>query len=167
MNDRPPVRNVLFLCTHNSARSILAESILNEVGRGHFRGHSAGSHPKGAPHPLALATLVKLRYPTDGLRSKSWEEFAMPGAPHLDFVFTVCDDAANEACPVWPGQPISAHWGVEDPSRVEGPEEERVKAFFRVAMILRRRIDLFASLPFEKLDRLMLTTNLRDIGRAG
>ena len=155
---------VLFLCTHNSARSILAESITNHVGRGRFKGYSAGSHPATAPNPLALETLKRLRLPTDGLHSKDWAEFAKPGAPKLDFVFTVCDNAAGEICPVWPGQPITAHWGVEDPSLFAGSEEARLKEFSRVAVLLRRRIELFASLPLDKLDRLMLQQKLRDIG---
>ena len=159
------VFNVLFLCTHNSARSILAESIINYVGRGKFKGYSAGSHPGTAPKPLALATLKNLRLPTDGLYSKDWLEFAKPGAPLLDFVITVCDNAAGEVCPVWPGQPISAHWGVEDPSLFEGTEEEKLKEFSRVAVILKRRIELFTSLPLAKLDRLMLTKKMQDIGK--
>jgi arsenate reductase len=158
--------NVLFLCTHNSARSILAEEIVNHFGGGRFHGYSAGSHPCGTPNPQALATLAKLQVPTAGLRSKSWDEFAQPGAPRLDFVFTVCDAAANEVCPVWPGQPITAHWGVEDPSRFEGSDEDKAKAFFRVAMILKRRIELFTSLPLDQLDRLGLEHNLHEIGKA-
>ena len=159
------VLNVLFLCTHNSARSILAESIMNYVGRGKFKGYSAGSHPATRPNPLAIATLVHLRLPSEGLSSKSWEEFARPGAPELHYVFTVCDNAANEVCPVWPGQPMTAHWGVEDPSLFEGTEEQKMKEFARVALILKRRIELFASLPLEKLDRLMLQNKIRDIGK--
>ena len=155
---------VLFLCTHNSARSILAESIANHVGRGRFLGYSAGSHPAAAPNPLTLETLRRLRLPTDGLYSKDWAEFAIPGAPRLDFVFTVCDNAAGEVCPVWPGQPITAHWGVEDPSQFEGSQEARLREFSRVAVLLRRRIELFASLPLKKLDRLTLQQKLRDIG---
>jgi len=159
------VLNVLFLCTHNSARSILAESIMNYVGCGKFQGYSAGSHPATRPNPLAIATLAHLRLPSEGLYSKSWEEFARPGAPELHYVFTVCDNAANEVCPVWPGQPISAHWGVEDPSLAEGTEEQKLKEFARVALILKRRIELFASLPLEKLDRLMLRKQIQDIGK--
>ena len=159
------VFNVLFLCTHNSARSILAESIINYVGRGKFKGYSAGSHPGAAPKPMALATLKSLRLPTDGLYSKDWLEFAKPGAPLLDFVITVCDNAAGEICPVWPGQPISAHWGVEDPSLFEGTEEGKLKEFARVALILKRRIELFTSLPLATLDRLMLTRKMQHIGK--
>ena len=162
----PEPYHVLFLCTHNSARSILAEALLNRFGQGGFRAYSAGSHPAGRPNPLAIATLEKLGVPTDGLRSKRWDEFAKPGAPGLDFVFTVCDNAAQEVCPVWPGQPISAHWGVEDPSQFEGSDEERAREFFRVAMILKRRIEFLTSLPIDRLDRLELERSLRDIGRA-
>lgn len=157
--------NVLFLCTHNSARSIMAESIVNYVGRGQFKGYSAGSHPATAPNPLALATLKDLRLPTQGLHSKDWSEFAKPDAPLLDFVFTVCDNAAGEVCPVWPGQPISGHWGVEDPSLFEGTEEAKMREFSRVALILKRRIELFTSLPLAKLDRLVLQQKVRDIGK--
>ena len=157
--------NTLFLCTHNSARSIMAESIINYVGRGKFKGYSAGSHPGAAPNPLALATLKNLRLPSDGLYSKDWTEFAKPGAPQLDFVITVCDNAAGEVCPVWPGQPISAHWGVEDPSLVEGSEEARLKSFSNAALILKRRIELFTSLPLAKLDRLMLQNRMQEIGK--
>ena len=159
------VFNVLFLCTHNSARSIMAESIINYVGRGNFEGFSAGSHPGPVPNPLAIATLKQLRLPTDGLYSKDWAEFARPGAPLLDFVFTVCDNAAGEVCPVWPGQPITAHWGVEDPSLFEGTDEAKLKEFSRVAVILKRRIELFTSLPLAKLDRLMLQKAIQDIGK--
>jgi len=159
------VPNVLFLCTHNSARSIMAESIINYVGRGKFKGFSAGSHPGTAPNPLALETLKHLRLPTEGLYSKDWLEFEQPGAPLLDFVITVCDNAAGEVCPVWPGQPITAHWGVEDPSLVDGTEETKLKAFSGAALILKRRIELFTSLPLAKLDRLMLTKKMQDIGK--
>jgi len=158
------VYNVLFLCTHNSARSIMGEVILDNLGRGRFKGYSAGSMPATAPHPLALATLKHLKFPTEGLRSKNWDEFAQPGAPAMDFVVTVCDNAANEVCPVWPGQPVTAHWGVEDPSRATGTEEERLREFGRVAHALRRRIELFLSLPHDKLDRLMLQKKVREIG---
>jgi arsenate reductase (thioredoxin) len=157
--------NVLFLCTHNSARSILGESIINYVGRGRFKGYSAGSHPAKEPNSLAIATLKYLRLPSEGFYSKSWEEFSKPGAPELHFVITVCDNAANEVCPVWPGQPITAHWGVEDPSLFEGTDEQKLKEFSRVAFILKRRIELFASLPLEKLDRLMLRKKVQDIGK--
>jgi arsenate reductase len=157
--------NVLFLCTHNSARSIMAEVILNHVGAGKFRGFSAGSQPGAGPNPLAIATLRRLRIPTDGLYSKDWNEFAQPGAPVMDFVFTVCDQAAAEVCPVWPGQPTTAHWGVEDPSRFQGTDEEKSHKFATVANILKRRIELFVSLPIAKLDRLKLQRQLREIGR--
>ncbi len=157
--------NVLFLCTHNSARSIMAEAIINYVGRGKFKGFSAGSHPATAPNPFALATLEGQRFPTAGLRSKDWNEFAKPGASQMDFVFTVCDQAAGEVCPVWPGHPITAHWGVEDPSPFRGTDEQKRHKFATVANILKRRIELFASLPLEKLDRLKLEQQVRGIGR--
>ena len=163
MADKP--YNVLFLCTHNSARSIMAEVILNYVGAGKFRGFSAGSHPATAPNPFALATLRRLRFATDGLYSKDWNEFAKTGAPVMDFVFTVCDQAADEVCPVWPGQPITAHWGVEDPSQSQGSDEEKSHKFTTVANILKRRIELFVSLPISKLDRLKLQKQLREIGK--
>lgn len=159
------VYNVLFLCTHNSARSIIGEVIVNYVGRGKFRGFSAGSQPGAAPHPRALATLKRMRLPIEGLYSKDWHEFAQPGAPIMDFVLTVCDKAAGETCPVWPGQPISAHWGVEDPSEFKGTDEEKSHEFGRVANILKRRIELFTSLPLEKLDRLKLEQRVRNIGK--
>lgn len=141
------VYNVLFLCTGNSARSILAEAILNDRGRGRFRAFSAGSHPKGAVHPQALALLERLGLPTEGLRSKAWDEFARPGAPPLDFVFTVCDDAAGEVCPIWPGQPVTAHWGQPDPAAVEGTALEKANAFREAFRTLEERIDLFLSRP--------------------
>ncbi len=158
--------NVLFLCTGNSARSILAESITNSlaVSKDKFRAYSAGSHPKGAVHPLALELLVQTRIPTRGLRSKSWDEFATPETPRMDFVITVCDQAAGEACPYWPGQPMTAHWGMPDPAAVTGTEEQKRHAFSETANMLRRRIELFASLPFEKLDRLSLQKQVKDIG---
>ena len=159
------VFNVLFLCTHNSARSIMAEVIINYVGRGKFKGFSAGSHPGPAPNSLALETLRRLHFPTEGLYSKDWEEFAKPTAPAMDFVLTVCDNAAGEICPVWPGQPITAHWGVEDPSLFEGTDEAKRHEFARVANILKRRIELFTSLPLEKLDRLKLEKTVKDIGK--
>ena len=134
----PKVRNVLFICTGNSARSILAEGLLNELGRGRFRAYSAGSHPKGAVHPLALKELARLRVPNDGFSSKSWDEFTQPGAPEMDFVFTVCDQAAGELCPMWPGQPVTAHWGMPDPAAVDGPEEVREQAFRDAARQARR-----------------------------
>ena len=157
-------RNVLFLCTGNSARSILAEAIVNAHGRGRFRGFSAGSHPTGRVNPFALELLERQRLPTDGLRSKAWDEFAAPGAPQLDFVFTVCDNAAGEVCPIWPGQPISAHWGVEDPAAVEGSDEQKRKAFFHAFNFLQRRISIFVNLPLDKLDRVALQRKLDDIG---
>jgi arsenate reductase (thioredoxin) len=157
--------NVLFLCTHNSARSIMAEVILNYLGRGRFKGFSAGSHPRTAPNPFALATLRRLHFPTDGVYSKDWNEFAKPGAPVMHFVFTVCGQAAGEVCPVWPGQPMTAHWVVEDPSQFQGNDEEKSRKFAAVANILKRRIELFASLPIAKLDRLKLHQQLRDIGK--
>ena len=161
------VRNVLFVCTHNSARSILAEGLLNGLAGGRFRGYSAGSQPKAAPNPLALETLSRLHMPADGYRSKDWDEFARPGAPRLDFIFTVCDSAAGEACPIWPGHPATAHWGVADPSAVQGSREERLKAFFDTAMILKRRIELLLALPLAALDRSATQTALRDIGQQG
>ena len=159
------VFNVLFLCTHNSGRSIMAEVIINSVSGGRFKGFSAGSHPATEPNPFALATLRRMQFSTDGLYSKNWEEFAKPDAPVMDFVLTVCDNAAGEICPVWPGQPISAHWGVEDPSQFEGSDEEKAREFARVANILKRRIELFASLPLDKLDRLALGKRVKDIGK--
>jgi arsenate reductase len=159
------VYNVLFLCTHNSARSIMAEVIINYVGRGRFRGFSAGSQPATAPNPFALATLQRLHFATDGLHSKDWDEFTKPGAPLMDFVITVCDNAAGEVCPVWPGLPMTAHWGVEDPSQFQGTDEEKSREFVRVANVLKRRIELIASLPLEKLDRLSLQRQVKDIGK--
>ena len=158
--------NVLFLCTGNSARSILAEATLNNlaVGRGRFRAYSAGSQPKGEINPLALDLLREQKMSAEGLRSKSWDEFAGAGAPALDFVFTVCDNAAAEVCPIWPGQPMTAHWGVPDPAAVEGSDEAKRKAFRDALFALRRRIELFANLPFEKLSRLALQERVRDIG---
>jgi arsenate reductase len=159
--------NVLFLCTGNSARSILAEAYLNAAGRGRFVAFSAGSHPGGKVNPFALELLQKNRIDTAGLRSKSWDEFACPGAPELDFVFTVCDNAAGEVCPLWPGQPMSAHWGVNDPAVVEGSDEAKRKAFFRAYTELSTRINLFINLPLGKLDRLVLKKKLEEIGRTG
>lgn len=158
--------NVLFLCTGNSARSILAEVLLQHWGRGRFAGHSAGSHPKGEVNPLALETLRENHLPTDGLRSKSWSEFAQPDAPPLQFVFTVCDDAANEVCPVWPGQPMTAHWGIPDPAAVTGTDEEKRRAFHNAFRSLDARIKIFTSLRLEKLDRLALRRELDAIGRS-
>jgi arsenate reductase len=158
--------NVLFVCTHNSARSILAEGLLNGLGGGRFRGFSAGSQPRTAPNPLAIETLARLGMPAEGYRSKDWNEFAQPGAPHLDFIFTVCDNAAGEACPVWPGHPATAHWGVADPSAVQGSTDEQRKAFFDTAMILKRRIELLLALPLATLERQAVQAAVRDIGRS-
>jgi protein-tyrosine-phosphatase len=158
--------NVLFLCTHNSARSIIAECIVNRVGVGKFRGYSAGSQPSGRIHPLALALLKQLNYDTKGLRSKSWQEFTTPEAPKLDFVFTVCDNAANEVCPVWPGQPVTAHWGDPDPSLATGTEAERAYAFADTHRMLNQRIGIFVNLPLRSLDTLSLQRRLDEIGRA-
>ncbi len=163
MADR--VFNVLFLCTGNSARSILAEAILNKIGHGKFRAHSAGSQPKGAVNPNTIRLLQGLGFDTSGYRSKSWQEFAKPGAPALDFVFTVCDDAAGETCPVWPGQPMTAHWGVPDPAAVSGSEAEIALAFSNAFRMLLRRIEIFTALPIASLDRLSLQKKLEDIGR--
>ena len=158
--------NVLFLCTGNSARSILAESILRKVGAGRFKSFSAGSTPKGTVHPLALHTLESLGYPAHPFRSKNWLEFAAPDAPVMDFVFTVCDNAAGEACPVWPGQPMTAHWGIEDPAAVEGTELEKQAAFNAAFRYLKNRIEVFVSLPLKSIDKLSLGTKLREIGRS-
>ena len=160
------VFNVLFLCTGNSARSILAEAILNFLGKGRFRAFSAGSHPNGEVNRFAIELLQKPGFDVSGLRSKSWDEFAAPGAPHLDFVFTVCDNAAGEACPVWPGQPVTAHWGIEDPAAVEGSDEEKRRAFSTAFKLLQRRISLFTSLPFGKLDEMAIKRELDGIGRS-
>ena len=157
--------NVLFLCTGNSARSILAEAILDKLGGGRFRAYSAGSHPAGRVNPFAIDLLTRHEMPVADLRSKSWDEFAAPGAPAMDFVFTVCDSAAGEVCPVWPGQPMTAHWGVEDPAAVAGDDETRALAFFTAFSQLQRRIALFAALPLAKLDRLALQTELNAIGK--
>jgi protein-tyrosine-phosphatase len=164
MNARRPY-NVLFLCTGNTARSILAEAYLNAAGRGKYCAFSAGSHPKGAVNPFALALLKQHRIDTTDLRSKDWSEFAQAGAPGLDFVFTVCDNAAAEVCPVWPGQPMTARWGVEDPAAVEGTDEEKRRAFFRAYAHLQNRINIFINLPFDKLDRLALQKKLDEIGK--
>lgn len=162
----PPYR-VLFLCTGNSARSILAEALINDpqIGQGKFEGYSAGSHPRGAVQPLALELLKEQRFPTEHLRSKSWQEFAAAGAPRLDFVITVCDNARDEACPVWPGQPMTAHWGVADPATATGSEDEKRRAYRDAMRVLRRRIELLAALPIEKLSGLALQKRLRSIGR--
>ena len=164
MTDR--VYNVLFLCTGNSARSILGEALLNHLGKGRFRAYSAGSQPKGDVNPLAIAVLDTAEVPTEGLRSKSWDEFATPGAPHMDFVFTVCDNAAGEACPVWPGQPVTAHWGIEDPAAVEGPDYVRRAAFEEAYRYMRNRIAAFISLPLASIDRMTLGTKLKAIGQS-
>lgn len=157
--------NALFICTGNSARSILAEGILNELGKGRFRAWSAGSHPKDEVHPLALATLEQMHFSSTGYRSKNWDEFARPDAPPLDFIFTVCDNAAGEVCPVWPGKPVTAHWGVPDPAAVEGSDVQQRMAFRDAAIVLKRRIELFLSLPLHSLDAMSLQQKLRDIGQ--
>ena len=158
--------NVLFLCTGNSARSILGEALLNNpaFNHGRFKAYSAGSHPKGEVNPYALEVLKASHFPTDGLRSKSWDEFAAPGAPRMDFVFTVCDQAAQEACPYWPGQPMTAHWGVPDPAAVTGGDGAKRKAFHETLRVLGRRIELFTSLPLDKLDKLAIHKHLKEIG---
>lgn len=158
--------NVLFLCTGNSARSILAESLVNHWGGGRFRAFSAGSHPKGVVHPMAIELLQRMNLPIVGLRSKRWEEFAVPDAPALDFVFTVCDNAANEICPVWPGRPMSAHWGVPDPAVVEGPDHEKMIAFRDAFRMLERRIRLFIDLPMDSLNRMALKQSIEEIGKS-
>lgn len=163
MSDR--THKVLFLCTGNSARSILAEVLIEHWGKGRFRGFSAGSFPRGTVHPLALDLLERLHLRTPGLRSKSWDEFARPGAPIMDFVFTVCDQAAGEVCPIWPGNPITAHWGIHDPAAVEGTEPERVQAFRDAYRQLESRIKLFAALPLETLDRMAIKREVEQIGR--
>jgi arsenate reductase (thioredoxin) len=159
------VYSVLFVCTGNSARSIIAEGLMNDAARGRFKAYSAGSHPTGVVNPLALEALAELRIPTDGFRSKSWDEFAGPAAPPLDFVFTVCDQAAGEACPFWPGQPMTAHWGLPDPAAFEGPDEEKRRQFRQTAVTLKRRIDLMLSLPIESLDSMALQQEVKDIGK--
>ena len=159
------VYHVLFLCTANSARSIMAEAILNQIGWGRFRAYSAGSHPAGSVHPYAMDLLRRNHFATDGLRSKRWDEFAQPGAPVMDFVLTVCDKAAGEVCPLWPGQPLSAHWGVEDPSDVQGTPEETKRAFSSAFMTLRTRVALLANLPIDKLDRLAIQHELHSIAK--
>jgi protein-tyrosine-phosphatase len=160
------VFNVLFLCTGNSARSIMAESVLNEDGVGRFRAFSAGSHPKGAVNPFALRVLASYGYPSEGFASKSWDQFALPGAPIFDFVFTVCDNAAGEVCPVWPGQPMTAHWGIEDPGAVEGSDIQKEAAFVQAFRYLRNRISIFINLPIASLDRMALGARLREIGES-
>jgi arsenate reductase (thioredoxin) len=157
--------NVLFLCTGNSARSILAEGILRKDGAGRFNAFSAGSHPKGAVNPFALKVLESYGYPTEGYRSKSWDELAGPGAPVMDFVFTVCDSAAGEACPIWPGQPMTAHWGIEDPAAIQGADIEKERAFVTAFRYLKNRISIFISLPIGTLDKMALGAKLREISR--
>lgn len=164
MSDR--VYNVLFLCTGNSARSIIGEAILNRLGKGRFKAYSAGSQPKGAVNPHTLALLRDPSYDVSEFRSKSWTEFSKPGAPELDFVFTVCDDAAGESCPVWPGQPMTAHWGIPDPAAAEGTDAEIAAAFDEAYRMLYRRIELFLALPIAKLDKMVLASHLKDIGGA-
>ena len=166
MYNRAPELNVLFLCTGNSARSIMAEAILGREGLGRFRAFSAGSNPRGLVDPTARDVLAKLNYDTSGFRSKSWEEFTGPHAPALDFVFTVCDNAAHETCPIWPGQPMTAHWGLPDPAAFDGPVPERYAVFYDCYRMLFNRISLFTSLPFGSLSKLSLQTRLRDIGNA-
>ena len=160
------IYNVLFLCTGNSARSVLAEVLLNSRGAGRFRAYSAGSRPVGRVNPVAVETLRQAGLPTEGLRSKSWDEFAQPGAPQLDFVFTVCDSAANEVCPIWPGQPVTAHWGLPDPAAVQGSDADKAKAFRDTFIALDRRIGLFTNLPIAGLDQLALRRKITEIGQA-
>lgn len=163
MRDRP--YNVLFLCTGNSARSVLAEAILNKQGKGNFIAHSAGSQPKGQVHPSTIELLNTLGYDTGKFRSKSWDEFARPGAPEIDFIFTVCDNAAGETCPIWPGKPMTAHWGIPDPAATEGSDAEIALAFSDAYAMLFRRIELFLALPLASLDRMTVQARLRDIGQ--
>jgi protein-tyrosine-phosphatase len=157
--------NVLFLCTGNTSRSVMAEVMLNTMGQGRFRAYSAGSHPKGVVNRYTIELLEKNRLPTEGLRSKGWEELTRPGSPALDFVFTVCDDAAGEVCPVWPGQPMTAHWGIPDPAAVGGSDAEKRKAFFKAYNQLQHRLSIFVNLPMDKLDRLTLQRRLDEIGK--
>ena len=166
MSDNTPAKvyNVLFVCTHNSARSIMAEGLMNNLGKDHFKAWSAGSQPGGTVNPFALKTLASLRIPSDGYRSKDWDEITAPGAPELDFVFTVCDKAAGEVCPVWPGQPMTAHWGVPDPAAFEGTDEQKTKVFWDTAVILKRRIELMLSLPLASLDTMSIQREIRHIG---
>ena len=158
------VYNVLFLCTHNAGRSVMAEAILNKDGAGRFKAFSAGTNPDAQVHPLAIETLTRLGYPTEGLRAKSWDEFSGPDAPHMDFVFTVCDDAADEECPVWPGHPMTAHWGIENPAKVAGGEIEHAAAFTQAFRHLKNRISVFANLPLASIDHLALEMHLKEIG---
>jgi arsenate reductase len=162
MADR--IYHALFICTGNSARSIMAEALLNYLGKGRFKAYSAGSHPAGVVNPSALATLRELHLPTDGLRSKNWDEFARPDAPRLDLVLTVCDNAAGEVCPVWAGQPMTAHWGVPDPAAIDGPDDRRAKVFLDSALALKKRIELMLALPLERLDRLAIQREVKNIG---
>jgi arsenate reductase len=162
MADR--IYSTLFICTGNSARSIMAEALLNYLGKGRFKAYSAGSHPTGVVNPLALATLRELHLPTDDLRSKNWDEFAGPEAPRLDLVLTVCDSAAGEVCPVWAGQPMIAHWGVPDPAAFDGPDDRRAKVFLDTALALKKRIELMLALPLERLDRLAIQREVKNIG---
>lgn len=161
----PSTYNVLFICTGNSGRSILAEGLMNHLGRGRFKAWSAGSHPSGKVNPLALQTLEKLGLPTEGYRSKGWEEFAQPDSPHMDFVFTVCDQAAGEVCPVWPGQPMTAHWGLPDPAAYEGSQDRKAQEFLNAAMTIKRRIELMLALPMQRLDAIALQREVGDIGQ--
>ena len=158
------IYNVLFICTGNSARSVLAEGLMNKLGAERFHAYSAGSHPKGAVSPFALQELQALHIPTDGFRSKAWDEFAGPEAPAMDFIFTVCDQAAGEVCPFWPGQPATAHWGLADPVAVEGSDEAKARAFHEAALILKRRIELMLALPLDRLDALAIHREIKDIG---
>ena len=160
------IYNIMVLCTGNSCRSVLGEALINHLGAGRFRAYSAGSHPKGVVNPYTIDLLQKNRLATEGLRSKDWEEFARPGSPPLDFVFTVCDDAAGEVCPVWPGQPMTAHWGIPDPAAAEGSDEYKRKAFFKAYNQLQHRLSIFVSLPMDKLDRLTLQRRLDEIGHS-
>ena len=162
MADR--IYHALFICTGNSARSIMAEALLNYLGKGRFKAYSAGSHPAGVVNPSALATLRELHLPTDGLRSKNWDEFARPDAPRLDLVLSVCDNAAGEVCPVWAGQPMTAHWGVPDPAAFDGPDDRRAKVFLDTALALKKRIELMLALPLERLDRLAIQREVKNIG---
>lgn len=158
------VYNVLFICTGNSARSIMAEAIMNHLGRGRFRAYSAGSHPHGAVHPMTLKMLAREGYDVDRLRSKNWTEFTAPDSPKMDFIFTVCDQAAGEVCPAWPGQPITAHWGFADPTLAQGGRDKQLKAFSNAQFQIANRIRLFINLPIDKIDRMSLQTQLRDLG---